>query len=350
MQAILEGGVLTILCDHAHAKNANLRLNSLWALKHLVVNAATDIKISCLEELGVTWLKQLISNDAEFLTTSRSSDRDEGNGTPMRMSTPNAAGEQVDLLNAVEEASRDSSGAPEKDGDEDFRMSDSVGSLNNDEGEFKPRSTPTKTRQTLRVPGNQTPQQHILDLPDEVSVVKQGLEFLRNIMLGSNIAEMVDYVLREMGQDDFFRILTSKLRPKVLNAFNRDRKSSETNGIRHIQPPAEILISTLYIIVHIAASQPRHRQLLINQRRLLEQLIHLFTHHNPEIRSACAWVVHNLTWDDDASEKPGCRERARKLTDLGFHQRLREMEDDAILDCKERAKTAMHTISTVLRS
>ena len=349
-QAVLEGGILRILCDHAHSSNPNLRLNSLWALKHLVVNATTGVKISCLEELGVNWLKQVISNEPESPTTARISDRDEGNGTPIRMSTPNAAGERVDLLNAVDECSRESSQVPEEDGDEDLKMSDSVGSLSKSEGDLKPQLTPTKTRPTLNVPENRAPLHHIQDVPDEIAIVKQGLEFVRNLMLGANIAEMIDHVFREVGQDEFFRILTSKLRPKVLNAFNRDRKSSESNGIRHIQSPPEILISALYVLVHIAAGHPRHRQILINQPKLLELIIPLFNHHDQEIRASCAWIVYNLTWEDDASDKPGCRERARRLMDLGFYQKLREMEDDTDLNCKERAKTALHTMAAVLRT
>ena len=315
-----------------------------------MVNATTGVKISCLEELGVNWLKQVISNEPESPTTSRTNDRDDGNGTPIRMSTPNAAGEQVDLLNAVDDGSRESSQVPEDDGDEDLKMSDSVGSLSRSEGDLKSHLTPTKSRPSLSVQENRAPFNQLQDIPDEVAIVKQGLEFIRNLMLGANIAEMIDHVFREVGQDEFFRILTSKLRPKVLNAFNRDRKSSESNGIRHIQPPPEILISALYVIVHIAAGHPRHRQILINQPKLLELIIPLFNHRDQEIRASCAWIVYNLTWEDDASDKPGCRERARRLMDLGFYQKLREMEEDTDLNCKERAKTALHTMAAVLRT
>ena len=347
-QAVLEGGILRILCDHAHSSNANLRLNSLWALKHLVVNATTGVKISCLEELGVNWLKQVISSDPESFAAPRTGDRDEGNGTPIRMSTPNAAGEQVDLLNAVDDGSRETSQTPEEDADEDLKMPDSVGLFGKSDGNVKLHFPHTKSRPGLSAQSSRTPSQG-QDVPDEIAIVKQGLEFVRNLMLGPNISEMIDHVFREIGQDEFFRILISKMRPKVLNAFNRDRKSSEANGVRHIQPSAEILISALCIVVHIAAGHPRHRQLLINQPKLLELIVPLFNHTNQEIRALCTWIVSNLTWEDDASDKPGCRERARRLKDLGFCQKLKDMEDkDTDLNCKERAKSALHTIAAVL--
>ena len=41
--------------------------------------------------------------------------------TPIRMSTPNAVGEQVDLLNAVVEDFRESSQEAEEDGEEDLK-------------------------------------------------------------------------------------------------------------------------------------------------------------------------------------------------------------------------------------
>ena len=341
--------MLKLLCEHAHSTNANLRLNSMWALKHLVVNATSTVKIDCLAELGAGWLRQVISNEPDVLSISRPTDREEENCTPIRMSTPNAAGEQVDLLNAVEEDSEESSQAPEEDGDEDLKMSDSVGALSKVEGDMKPHGISLICRPSLDLSERVSPHYQGSDLSSEIAIVKEGLEFVRNLMMGNNVTEMIDHVFHEIGQDEFFKILSSKLRTKALNAFNRDRKSSESTGVRQIQPQPEILKSACYILVHIAASQPRHRQLLINQPKLLELIVPLFNHPEQEIRACCAWIVINLTWEDDTSDKPACKARARHLKGLGVYEKLEAMEEDSDLNCKERCKNALHQMSSLLR-
>ena len=70
----------------------------MWALKHLVLSASKETKIEALDELGTGWLVQAASGEqrAESLPSSS-----------VGMSTPNAVGERVDLLNAPEVADRE---------------------------------------------------------------------------------------------------------------------------------------------------------------------------------------------------------------------------------------------------
>ena len=75
VQTIAAAGVLKILCEHAHSGNVKLRLNALWALKHLVQSAGNDVKKTCLEELGQGWLVQLICDDTEDEALSSSKSR-----------------------------------------------------------------------------------------------------------------------------------------------------------------------------------------------------------------------------------------------------------------------------------
>lgn len=360
-QAIVEAGALKILCEHAHSMNTNLRLNSVWALKHLVYEASKDIKMKCLEELGPGWLKQIINNDVDFHTstsTSRFGDREDGSATPIRMSTPNAAGEQVDLLNAVEEEdSRESSQDLEEDGEEDLKMSDSIGALGRAELDRKQHNLSSHhtngrgplletTAMTSRNIERRSSHQ---GLTDDLAIQKQGLDLIRNLICGTGALEMIDFVFRELGQDKLFEMLAAKLRPRVLNTFNRDRRLSE-NGIRHIQPHTEIIISTCYIIVHIAAGHPRQRQLLISQTELLKLIVPLFSNPSKDIRTCCVWLVTNLTWVDDNSDNMNCKTRARELMKLGIFEKLEAMDHDEVLDIRERAKIALHQISTLLRS
>lgn len=332
--------------------NANLRLNSVWALKHVVLEASNAIKMSCLEELGPGWLKQIVNNDVEtanHAALSRNGDREDGSSTPIRMSTPNAAGEQVDLLNAVEEDSRESSQDVEEDGEEDLKMVDSIGALSRAE-DRKLCSHPSSGRgpisETAGMTGRRRSSQPALT--DELAIQVQGLDFIRNLICGSGASDMIEHLFRELGQDKLFELLAAKLRPRVFNAFNRERRSSE-NGVRHVQPQTDIIVSVCYIIVHLAAGNTRQRQLLISQVELLKLIVPLFSHPSKDVRACCLWIVINLTWIDDVSDNMNCKARARELKKHGVYEKLQHMEHDADLDCRERARTAGNQMLTLLR-
>jgi len=356
-QAIIGAGIQRILCEHAHSVNSCLRLNSMWALKHLVVGASNEIKQSCLEELGPAWLKQIISDDLDTMsaptTCPRHSDPENGATTPIRMSTPNAAGEQVDLLNAVEDESRNSSLELDDDGDEDLKMSDNTGHLGRAESAQKRDSSHHRNdrgplRAAVGVPVGSRCHHH-QGLSDDLAIQKEGFEFVRNLVCGPNASDMIDHVFRELGQDKVFDILAAKLRPRVLNAFDRDRRSAE-HGVRTIQPQTDILKSVCYTLVHIAAGHPRHRQSLVSQIPILEALVPLFNHANEEVRACCAWIVINLTWEDNEDDRGACRARARKLADMGMMQKVQHMEHDTSLNCRERGKNAFNSIQQQARN
>ena len=320
-----------MLCEHAHSLNTVLRLNSVWALKHLVHTAPTSLKRDCLEELGPGWLKQIICDDSdEFSTASQIS-----------MGTSNAAGEQVDILNATNNLR--GTGHDASDIEDDLKMVDSIGTLSRFNSDLK------QSLNSRRF--DQKPDGDVADQlrADDLAVQKQGLDFIRNLICGSDSMEMIDFLFDEFGQDKIFEIMISKLRPKLINAFNRERRGSEI-GVRQIQPQTDIVISVCYIIVHIAAGLPRHRQLLISQPDLLKLIVPLFSHTHREVRGCCAWIVINLTWMDDQSDHQNCITRARELVKLGIHEKLEMLESDPELDVRERTKTAMHQINCALRS
>ena len=332
--------------------NSNLRLNSIWALKHLVYTAPNSLKMKCLEELGPGWLQQIIYSDTEDIAPvwNGKAERDVPSGSSIAMGTSNAAGEQVDLLNAVEKRSREDSEDTEEDHNDDINMSDSIGAL--DRSEMSRR----QNHPLLRLDASRT-----LALSydaglvpvgkyqsEDTAVQEQGLDFVRNLVMGEGNTEMVDYIFRELGQDRFFDMLAVKLRPRVLNAFNRNRRSSD-NGVRHTPPATEIIVSVIYIVVHIAASCPRHRQLLISNSELLKLILPLYSHLQRDVRVACAWLVINLTWIDNQADQANCRSRAHELVTLGFYQKLETLESDSELDVRERAKTALHQMGQLLR-
>ncbi|KAI9699327.1 MAG: hypothetical protein M1836_002937 [Candelina mexicana] len=365
-EAIIDSGVIKVLCEHAKSANVQLKLNGIWALKHLVYAAPSAVKKTCLDALGQGWLIQLMCDDTEdtaLASLSSRTDEDARSTTPIRMGTPNAAGEQVDILNAVEEPGsflRD-----EDDTDDGLKMADSIGALSRPHGEHYlsqdgPRSPLAESDRCKVLDPNRARLAAIQELEtnpvrqarkDDLAVQEQGLDFMRNLICGKDAPEMIDFLFDKLGQDRVFDILASKLRSRVVNAFNRDKRhstSSSGNEPRIIHPQPEIIISVCYVLMHIAAGSAKHRQLLMSQPELLKLLLPLFSHSNRAIRVGCVWVVINLTWMDNEGDIPNCRARADGLRQLGIDQKLKTLAHDPDLDVRERTKTAMHQMNEAL--
>lgn len=298
--------------------------------------------MNCLDELGPGWLKQIIRDGTEELNASR--ERESVSNAAMGMGTPNAAGMQVDLLNAV-----DTDSTKIEDDEGDVRMSDSEP----DRRQSRPKRTPNP-------PSSRAGSLSIRHSDDDLAIQRESLEFIRNLICGPGAKEMIDVVFSELGQDKFFDLIRCKLALRVISTGTNTSRRSSTNppsyllrngslSPRQLQASSEICASIVYILMHIAAGLPRHRQILIAQTELLKSIVPFFGHDKREIRVSCAWLVINLTWMDDESDRPRCRACAKELMRLGFFERLKTIENDPELDVKERTKTALHQMANMLR-
>ncbi|KAH6717910.1 armadillo-type protein [Leptodontidium sp. MPI-SDFR-AT-0119] len=321
-EPISEAGVLKILCEHARSMNAKLRLNAVWSLKHFVHGVSNDMKRQCLEEIGPGWLVQLICDDTE----------DEA------------------LLNSRGRFDRDSSRTDEMDEDvvmDQFeeQVDAAFGRINSRPSSRSKSIQQAEARLAALRDAETNPARRARK--DDIAVQEQGLDFIRNLIGGAGqggtaeTPEMIDFLFSALGQDRVFEILASKLKPKMINPYNRGSPNSE----RKILPPqAEIIIAVGYILVHMAASIPRHRQIVIAQTDLLKLLVPQFNHPNIEVRLALCWLVSNLTWMDDQNDGQACAQRANELKKLGFLSKIEMLEQDPELNVRERAKSAVWQI------
>ncbi|KAI9844512.1 MAG: hypothetical protein M1838_002160 [Thelocarpon superellum] len=330
-QAIMRAGILKILCEHAHSNNTRLRLNALWALKNLVCSAENAIKMTCLQELGQSWLIRLICDESE-----RQALVSQG---------------QWDSSEAImtEEGNKDG------EGDASLDLRDTYPPGRPAAAEHVPSMAIGTDGVVSLGDGLDAPSMGESSLTqragrDDRAVQEQGLAFIRNLICGPESVEMIDFLLRTLGQDRLFEILSSKLRPRVVHGPDRGRRPASSQGstTRVIQPPGEIIVAVCFILVHIAASHPRHRQLLMSQTELLNLLMPLFGHANKNVRVALTWIIINLTWLDDQADQHACRNRALELKRLGFQGKLEALEHDPELDVRERTKTALSQIKQAI--
>ncbi|KAK3946152.1 armadillo-type protein [Diplogelasinospora grovesii] len=351
-EPLIKEGIVKVLCEHAHSLSPRLRLNSMWALKHVVIGAGNDLKKQCLDELEPGWLVQLICDDTE----------DDALHARMKLErqAPDADedDEDMEIEPRETEAPEDLSGRtwlwPPM-----YRISSSS------TGNWLPsvrRESPRMQRAEKKLIAlrgaelNPTRKARV----DDLAIQEQGLCFIGNLIVppasavGSSVSqeiqdmtEMVDYVFLNLGQDRLFEILASKLRVKVLHPFARRRypssagDDSSSSSSRVLYPQTKVVEAVVRILSHLAASIPRHRQLVIAQTELLRLLGGHFNSKDMEVRRLLCHLMANLVCVDDSSDAQGRVQRAQELKKMGFLSKLETLEQmDAELDVRERAKDA----------
>lgn len=295
-------------------------------MKHIACKSTNDIKIKIIDGLKPGWIKQIITQDPTSALAKRGMEGEGDIGAAVGMSRANSAGEQVDLLNPVEDLHGRS---------EDSQMTDTLPSSKMSLGMFLPDAT---RRRKLVLNGDLD--QSTQSRQDDIAVQEQTFDLLRNLICGDHASEVVDHIFKEIGQDIILDALADKLRSRSIHLPHR----RESAASRALYVPTEILISVTFVIIHLAAL-PLHRQVLITHPTLLQYLMWYFNHSHRDVRTNCIWVVINLTSEDDPDEKKECRERAMKLRSLGVMDRLNSLLDDPDLDVRERTKVAEHQIT-----
>ena len=303
-----DSAVVKKLCEQAHSANARLRLESIWALKQLVVNAPKKLKQEVVNELGSSWIKLLIRTDPYDIPH----------------------GEVIGLVDkdypprsSYAETSEDIVMSEESDGEESVTYADAPSEHMSDTEDDFDKHTPE----------------------DDLAIQEQVLDLIRNIFVTSTLSEtaadLVDYVLQEMGTEEFFQIMKTRLSPKTM--YGPTRKDN------HITPPPTgVVTRVLYIILHIAACSQKWRMAIASEHDLLKRILSFASHAEREVRANCCWLAINLMFEDEVSDRASCRRRANELSKLGYRLQLQKLENDPDLDVRERAKTAMTLFSTLL--
>lgn len=326
-------GVMRILCKHTKSQNPALRLNALWALKHWVDGATIEAKKESVEELTPGWLVQLIREDTE--------DEALYQRTASRQTEKNLD-EDVEMTQDGEASSSSATGNA---------YTPSTTRLRRDIQELTPRLRLANDKVEELREAELSPVRKVRD--DDLAIQEQGLNFLRNLIgpfhtatdTSQDHAEMIDYLFTVLDPDRFFEIMHSKLQLKVLHPFGR-RYANSRQESRVLYPQSRIVEAMIYILVHLAASVPRHRQILISQTKLLTDLGKHFQSKDKNVRVALCHLISNLTWRDNPEDAESSKARAGELKKLGLLTKLELLEsDDGELDVRERAKAAIWQIN-----
>lgn len=174
----------------------------------------------------------------------------------------------------------------------------------------------------------------------EPQVQEQAMGIIRNIACSSDLASIIA-MLEGIGIDNFLALLDEKVTVSLQNAIYAPEQLHHNQIILHIG----------YTISNIAAQTDALRDMFLQREDVLRKLLPLFKHEVTDVRNVCAWVVINLTWQDEhnsRASKERCQERARKLVRLGFQDMLNENRHDPCLDVRERTKTALFQLESLV--
>jgi hypothetical protein len=311
------------------------------------------MKIHCLDELGVGWLVQTLNGDPAKASAS----------TPLGMGTPNAVGEQVDILNAVDDPHMDVDEESSSEEDEST-MTESIPSMRRHRQPGSRYTSATNIRDRLQQIKNDEQDLRLNNERDDIRIQEQALDFIRNFITEDKASgEMIDHLIKSFGHTRFFDLLDAKIRPKGTisqpgapsywnNTPQRTTFNSTATTVTQpnwaAYPSTELIIGTMYILVHLANGRPQHRSLLISQTQLMQHILPLLSHPRRDVRLPCAWFINNLVWVEDTTDENATRERAQSLRQLGFEEGARLLGRDMDLDIRERAKTAIEQMKTLL--
>lgn len=344
-QDLVTAGIVTVLCEQAKRSNSKLRQASLWALKHLVLNSPKDLKIECLEQLGTGWLVQAVNGTSEP-------------GTSVALGSINAAGEQVDLLNASSTPGVDMDWTEQEDDDAD---DDEDGEVLMDHNGTRYQSSglrstldTTNYKAHLRLLRKNEHDPGVQAKHDDMLVQEQALDFIRNLINGDDNIAMIEHLNSVLGADRLFEMLHNKLRPVLfrpnspLDSHRETINSSQTQQSTTVWQPPELINAALGVIIHVAGGSSKHRQQLIAQTPLLTAWLPHFSHADRRIRVASVWAIINLTWVDSAADREDAKARARILASFGIDEKIRALTEDVDADTRERVKTAVRQIDELL--
>lgn len=180
--------------------------------------------------------------------------------------------------------------------------------------------------------------QYLMELCNdpEPQIQEQALSFIRNFVYARNVG-LADVLFSQIGMEEFLDMLEQKLventDPIYLdseddkgkhNDFSFDSMTSAGNTIApgsrrrstfkgrrqtwtsrasltsalnvKLDQGSLIVISIIYILVHIATLSDDYRDLLMTKESLIKRLLPLLRHDVGEVKVACFWVVINLAY------------------------------------------------------
>ena len=335
IQGIVGSGAIPILASHARMSDSRIRAGALWALKHLVSQANPNVKRDCIEELDINWLMHVIEGNG--IPASSNSSTSKVSPHLSINAASNAMGERVSIFHTPDddEHMHDESAhaSPTFKAEDGTVLGDVEKSKGRDADPLGKPIDPQHQAYLSSVKSSEEAEKAQQPSREANQIQGHALDIVRNVLCGPGEHAMIDYVLNSIGHARFYGMLASKMQAPTSRNIN--------------EIPHKTLDAALKTLCHVAAGAPHYRSQLINQPNLLQLLLPLFYHQDPEIRCTCCWILINLMWVDDSTDVTSAKDRSNTLKRMGFDaplealsRRLGDGGHEQSQDVRERAAAA----------
>ncbi|KAG5366614.1 hypothetical protein CJU89_1050 [Yarrowia sp. B02] len=193
----------------------------------------------------------------------------------------------------------------------------------------------------------------------DIEVQEQAHELIRNLMMKQ--ANFVEVFFSQVEAREFTQLLENKIDVIARQHTETVAENTATHSSSQIklaktviekrQVYTRMLIAIIYTLAHVAAGPEEFRFMLVEQESLLLKVAEFTDHRHYDVRTACAWLVINLTYVDNSNDRElreGAKRRARALAKLGYKEKLEARLRDPTLDVAERTKNALIALEWLL--
>ncbi|KAF3919872.1 hypothetical protein ABW21_db0202371 [Orbilia brochopaga] len=267
-----------------------LRLNAIWALKHLVLKQDEAIISGCLSAFGTAWLLEQVA-----IEDQSSKYNDDANN--------------VDYIHEARQLL------------ESHRIEFSDRVLDRLSANYKPPRPEDRRQKALQ------------------EFQEQALDFFRNIMAGPNATSTFKQITKDTKDmpsytaADIKSMSPTNMTPSVFRTPFYDVLAEKLRS----KPGEKIVLAIIYVLVHIGACA-EHRSTLIEQSSLFHELIKLFEMQVDQIRIGLSWLAINLTWKENNGSNADFTRRVQKLREYKYVDKLEWLKSGGAGDSQERGR------------
>ncbi|KAL5615282.1 hypothetical protein BROUX41_005333 [Berkeleyomyces rouxiae] len=328
--------LISTLAKLAHSPNPELRLNAIWALVHLVDRLPLPFRQQTLHAIGPEWLVRMINEDAQddaLAEAQKVRTNDLDNDTNMNV-------EDHEDVESTGELMRPGPAPAE------------LGGISNSNIPFL-----NQHEALLKLVGEYELDPLRKARREDIAIQEQSLNFIRNIIADPDqisstsrgpreIEEAVDLVVKAIGLERLFQVLSAKLKPRCLRPFSRRQPSdgniSPGGKSRMLYPQPNIVVSVIYILANIAGGASKYHDVILAQKDILKAALSYMTSPEKEIKLAVNKLLTNLTCCQPGTQgRSPLGKHAEVLSNLGFLTKLKDLESsDPDVAVREAAKLA----------
>ncbi|KAI5291221.1 hypothetical protein KEM54_005815 [Ascosphaera aggregata] len=319
---VMEQKALGMLCAQARSSNIKLQIESLWALKHIVLEQPDRFRILVLNELGIEAILSAMSYESRELVTHRD--------------TGESVSECANVLSFCDLQDLCSAEAPEATAESENPCGISLATIK----AINPVLERMSRNEKLQLEADL---EYIKQLrKDKSELIEQSIDLIRNLTCGGDDCPIVlDHIIAQCGFQRLCSLITQRLDDYTLR--------SDVYGDQVIPAPEQIVLTISYALINISACSPVHANMLVSHPRLMELIVKMLRHRMRRVRCNASWTLYNLVSSGKAVDVEGCRRRAQQVSQMGAEDILQKLQrQDKDVDVRERARQVIKGLREML--